>query len=141
MTDLALPPLELLESRRLFAWSAAAQLIDQDAAAATFPSATGIGVTVAVIDTGVNYNLAPLGGGSGVKVIGGYDFVSNDGDPMDTDGHGTAVAAAIAANPYTTGGLTYQGVAPAAKLVALRVGSSDSIPTSNIEKALRWVII
>jgi subtilisin family serine protease len=142
MTDRTYPPLEPLEPRRLFAWSAVAQLVDQDAAALSYPTITGSGVTVAVIDTGINYNLAPLGGGLGSnkKVIGGYDFVDNDSDPMDTDGHGTAVAATIAARPYTTGGVTYQGVAPEAKLVGLRVGSSDSIPTSNIEKALQWVI-
>ncbi|MDQ3439819.1 MAG: S8 family serine peptidase [Planctomycetota bacterium] len=136
------PALEALESRRLFAWSAAAQLVDQDAAALSLPSLTGTGVTVAVIDTGINYNLAPLGGGlgSGKKVVDGYDFVDNDTDPMDIDGHGTAVAAAIAARPYTTGGVTYQGVAPGARLVGLRVGSSDSIPTANIERALQWVV-
>src|SRR5688572_18128709 len=135
-------PFEMLEPRTLFAWSPAAQLVDQDAAAAGYPSLTGAGVTVAVIDTGINYNLAPLGGGIGStkKVVAGFDFLDNDADPMDTDGHGTAVAAALAARSYTTGGITYQGVAPEAKLVALRVGSSDSIPVPNIEKALQWVI-
>src|SRR5688572_13913336 len=135
-------PFEMLEPRTLFAWSPAAQLVDQDAAAAGYPSLTGAGVTVAVIDTGINYNLAPLGGGIGStkKVVAGFDFVDDDADPMDIDGHGTAVAATIAARSYTTGGVTYQGVAPEAKLVGLRVGSSDSIPVPNIEKALQWVI-
>ncbi|MGB7161553.1 MAG: S8 family serine peptidase [Tepidisphaeraceae bacterium] len=142
MTFWTRPALEPLEPRRLFAWSAAAQLVDQDAAAASNPTLTGAGTTVAVIDTGINYNLAPLGGGMGSskKVIGGYDFLDDDADPMDTDGHGTAVASVIAANPYTSGGVTYQGVAPQAKLVALRVGTADSILTSNVEKALQWVI-
>src|SRR5687768_17234586 len=96
--------LEALEPRRLFAWCAAAQLVDQDAAAASSPNLTGAGVTVAVIDTGINYNLAPLGGGMGSarNVVGGFDFLDNDADPMDTDGHGTAVAAALAARSYTT---------------------------------------
>ena len=134
--------MDALEPRRLFAWSGAAQLVDQDTAAAGSPNLTGAGVTVAVIDTGINYNLAPLGGGIGgtKKVVAGYDFVDDDADPMDTDGHGTAVAATIAARPYTTGGITYQGVAPDARLVGLRVGASESIPTANIERALQWVI-
>src|SRR5688572_5181866 len=123
-------PFEPLEPRRLLAWSAQAQLVDQDLAAASFPTITGAGTTVAVIDTGINYLLAPLGRGfgPGKKVIGGFDFFDNDPDPRDEDGHGTAVAAMIAANPYITGGVTYRGIAPDAKLVALRVGDMDGMP-------------
>src|SRR5439155_21797055 len=55
-------------------------------------------------------------------------------------GHGTSVAGVIAANPYTVSGVTYQGVAPDAKLVALRVGTDQGIADANIEKALQWVI-
>src|SRR4051794_40036834 len=112
--------LDALESRRLFAWAGYAQLVNQDDAASNYFGITGKGVTVAVIDTRIDYNLSTLGGGigSGKKVIGGYDFYQNDSDPMDTDGHGTAVAGVIAANPYTYHGVTYRGVAPDAKLVA-----------------------
>ncbi|CAN5638792.1 hypothetical protein BH09PLA1_BH09PLA1_08840 [soil metagenome] len=134
--------IESLETRVLFAWSAYAQLVNQDAAAASFANVTGAGTTVAVIDTGVDYTQPSLGGGFGpkFKVIGGYDFVNNDSDPMDESGHGTSVAGVIAANPYTVGGVTYQGVAPDAKIVALRVGTEDSISDNNIERALQWVI-
>src|SRR5688500_995065 len=133
---------EPLETRRLMAWSAYAQLVSQDDAAATHPSITGDGVTVAVIDTGIDYTRPQLGGefGGGNKVVGGYDFHDDDADPMDVDGHGTEVASVIAAEPYTAGGVTYQGVAPDARLVALRVGSGDDIRTSRIEAALQWVI-
>src|SRR5207244_4518053 len=98
--------------------------------------------TVAVIDTGIDYNLSVLGGGFGAghKVVGGYDFYANDSDPMDTDGHGTMVASVIAAKSYAVGGVTYRGVAPDAKLVALRVGTENSISDANIERALQWVI-
>lgn len=134
--------IESLEGRQLFAWSAYAQLVNQDDAASNYSNITGSGVTVAVIDTGIDYTQPSLGGGfgTGKKVVAGYDFYSNDSDPMDESGHGTAVAGVIAANPYTTGGITYQGVAPGAKLVALRVGTEDNIPNSNIEKALQWII-
>lgn len=134
--------LEQLDPRRLLAYSASAQLVNQDDAISQYSNIRGQGVTVAVIDTGIDYNHANLGGGfgSGKKVVAGYDFYANDSDPMDESGHGTMVAGAIAASTYTVGGTTYQGVAPDAKLVALRVGTESSIPYSNIEKALKWVI-
>src|SRR6266542_4013790 len=105
---------EALEGRRLFAWGQYPQLIRQDDAAAEFPTITGAGQTVAIIDTGVDYNQSYLGGGFGAghKVVGGYDFEDNDADPMDTYGHGTNVAGIIAANPYTYNGEQYQGIAP-----------------------------
>jgi len=133
--------LESLEPRRLLAWSSYASLVGQDTAASQFPSITGKGVTVAVIDTGIDYNLPQLGGGfgKGHKVIAGYDFYANDSDPMDGSGHGTNVASVIAAKPFTTGGVTYQGVAPDANLVALRVGTESNISDDNIERALQWV--
>ncbi len=59
----------------------------------------GAGVTVAIIDTGIDYQHPMLGGGfgPGLKVVGGYDFV-NDDDPMDDAGHGTHVAGIVAAS-------------------------------------------
>jgi subtilisin family serine protease len=132
-----------LEGRTLFAWSAYASLIKQDAAASTYASVTGAGQTVAIIDTGIDYTNASLGGGfgAGKKVIGGYDFVDNDADPKDTAGHGTNVAGMIAANRFTSGGVTYQGIAPSAKLVGLRVSATgSSISDTNIDRALKWVI-
>ncbi len=134
--------LEPLEQRRLFAWANYARLVNQDDAAADFPTLTGKGLAVAVIDTGIDYSQASLGGGfgTGKKVVAGYDFYANDADPMDEDGHGTAVAGVIAAKPYTVNGITYQGIAPDANLVALRVGTEDNISYTNIEKALQWII-
>ncbi|WP_448546983.1 S8 family serine peptidase [Thalassotalea fusca] len=80
-------------------------------------SITGQGVTVAVIDTGIDYNHSDLGGcfGEGCKVAGGYDYLNGDDDPMDVHGHGTHVAGIIAANGSMT------GVAPAATLYAYKV--------------------
>ena len=134
--------IEVLEIRQLFAWAGYAQLVHQDVAAAKYSNITGKGVTVAVIDTGIDYTHASLGGGYGAnyKVVGGYDFYGNDADPMDESGHGTNVAGVIAAKPYTVGGITYQGVAPDTKLVALRVGTESNISNDNIEKALQWIV-
>ncbi|MGB7159561.1 MAG: S8 family serine peptidase [Tepidisphaeraceae bacterium] len=134
--------IESLEPRRLFAWADYAQLINQDLAATNFPNATGKGVTVAVIDTGINYGLPQLGGGigPGFKVLGGHDFVDGDDQPIDSGGHGTAVAAAVAGSPWTVGGVTYQGIAPEANLVALRITKGGPFGDAVIEAALQWVI-
>ena len=81
---------------------------------------TGAGQTVAVLDTGVDYTVAELGGGPfpNAKVIGGMDTADEDNDPMDCDDHGTSVSGVVAGP---------RGVAPGAKIVALKVfGSTDA---------------
>jgi len=138
--------LESLEGRRLLdgePWSFNARLIAQDVAADVYSSLNGNGQTIAVIDTGIDYTHAALGGGfgPGFKVVGGYDFVDDDADPMDTYGHGTGVAGVLAADPFVFDGHHHQGVAPDAKLVALRIDeSNDPVPDERIEDALDWVI-
>jgi subtilisin family serine protease len=136
--------LEMLEDRRLLSgppWAPTARVIDQDLAARSFKKITGKGQAVAILDTGVDYNHPALGGGWGRTVIGGYDFVRNDNDPMDETGHGTMVAGMIAARQFNYGGFKYRGVAPGAKIVALRIeDNSDFLPDGRIEAALRWVI-
>src|SRR3989338_7732360 len=114
---------------------------------------TGKGVTIGIIDTGVDYTHADLGGcfGSGCKVIGGYDFVTceeldktsggclspknEDNDPMDEHGHGTHVAATAAGNGVL------KGVAPDAKIYAYRVLNREGQGTfgwviASIERAV-----
>ncbi|WP_176953916.1 S8 family serine peptidase [Streptomyces indicus] len=86
---------------------------------------TGKGVTVAVIDSGVDYSHPDLGGclGADCKVVGGYDFVNDDADPMDDNGHGTHVGGIVAAKPAAEGGVT--GAAPDAKLTAYKAMNAD----------------
>jgi subtilisin-like proprotein convertase family protein len=117
------------ETRRPFQATpqAAATLIRSDQANAV--GATGAGRSVVVIDTGVDYSVSQLGGGGfpNAKVIGGFDAADEDTDPMDCDGHGTSVSGVIA-------GLA--GVAPDAKIVAIKVFSStDSMNTSCSDTA------
>ncbi len=87
----------------------------------------GSGITIAVIDTGVDYNHPDLFGfGKDGKVIGGYDYVDNDGAPMDTNGHGTEVAGIIAADGQL------QGIAPNSKILAYRVSQNGEAVSSNL---------
>ncbi|OAR23494.1 hypothetical protein A8W25_29005 [Streptomyces sp. ERV7] len=83
--------------------------------------ADGKGITVAVLDSGVDYSHPDLGGGfgEGHKVVGGYDFANGDADPMDDNGHGTHVAGIIAGKAAQRGGVT--GVAPGASILAYKV--------------------
>ncbi len=90
----------------------------------------GTGMTIGIIDTGVDYTHPDLGGcfGSGCKVVGGYDFVNNDSNPIDDHGHGTHVAATAAGNGSyrDSNGITrpLPGIAPGASIFAYKVLSA-----------------
>lgn len=90
-------------------------------------SENGAGIKVGIIDTGIDYKNPALGGGFGpkYKVAGGYDLENNDNDPMDDDGHGTAVAGVIAASGQLS------GVAPEATLYAFKALNSWGWGWSN----------
>ncbi|MFD8338647.1 S8 family serine peptidase [Streptomyces solisilvae] len=94
----------------------------------------GKGVTVAVVDTGVNASISELRG----QVLEGADMSHNPtGAHKDSDGHGTNIAALIAGTG-ASGGI--QGLAPGAKILPVkdvvdaRVDSSDGI----VSKAIRY---
>ncbi len=94
----------------------------ENLAAAKRPGA--LGVTVAVLDTGIAYR--SLGGrfrrspdfGPG-QFVKGYDFVDNSPTPLDRNGHGTHVAGTIAEK--TNNGIGLTGLAYRAKLMPVRV--------------------
>jgi membrane-anchored mycosin MYCP len=78
----------------------------------------GKGVTVAVIDTGVNEH--PY---LGSRLSGGGDYVvQKDNGLQDCDGHGTEVAGIIAGDPKDKD-IGFIGVAPEAKIVSIRQSS------------------
>jgi minor extracellular serine protease Vpr len=93
---------------------------------------TGEGIKIALIDTGVDYTHNDLKGfGPDGKVIDGYDFLEKDNDPLDKDGHGTAVAGIIAADG------NMRGIAPKAKLLAYKIASNGNYTSSlDIIRAL-----
>jgi subtilisin family serine protease len=86
----------------------------------------GEGILVAVIDSGINYEHPDLRGrmwsGGTDYPKHGYDFDSDDTDPRDEEGHGTACAG-IVAGDGSSGRAT--GVAPGAQILAIRVGGSE----------------
>ncbi len=102
---------------------------------------TGAGQTVVVIDSGIAYDHAALGGGfgAGYRVVGGWDFAENDADPYD-DGplgsHGSHVAGIIGSTDAT-----HTGVATGVDLVSLRVFDDNGGGKFEwVEDALQWVL-
>jgi serine protease len=88
--------------------------------AEAWPKSTGAGVTVAVIDTGVDSQHPDLA----ANVVSGYDAVANRaGIISDGNGHGTHVAGTIAA--VTGNGVGVSGVAPDVKILPVKVLSDN----------------
>ncbi|ONI87954.1 type VII secretion-associated serine protease mycosin [Actinosynnema sp. ALI-1.44] len=88
-----------------------------------WPLTDGSGITVAVVDTGVDGNVPQLRGG---KVLAGVDTTKPGKAPANTDcfGHGTFVAGIIAASP--TAGTGYAGVAPGVRILPIRCATTDA---------------
>ena len=111
---------------------------------------------VAVIDTGTDYNHPDLDSniwtnpgeiaGNGIDDDGngyiddihGYDFWSNDADPMDENGHGTHVAGTICAE--SNNGVGVAGVAWQCKIMALRFLGPNGGYTSDAISALNYAV-
>jgi hypothetical protein len=123
---------ELLEDRTLL--NAAYDLIGLTALRRdpSFAGLDGSGVTVAVIDTGLDAAQPLIAPG----FVTGWDFLTNSPSTTDPLGHGTQVAGVIGArNPEV-------GVAPGVNLIGLKVGGVDGSPDINLralESALEWV--
>jgi serine protease len=97
----------------------------------------GRGVTIAVVDTGVDLKHPDLR----AKLVPGKDFVATGADcpagPQDENGHGTHVAGIAAA--VTNNGIGVAGVAPAARIMPVRVLDADGSGTSDvIVKGIRY---
>ena len=100
-----------------------------------FAGVKGAGATIAVIDTGIDLDHPEFSN----RLVAGYDFVDNDTDPDDIDGHGTHVAGTIAGRDDDNTGIS--GVAPAAKIMPIRVLDNEGEGwNSDIVAGIRWAV-
>ncbi|MEU5961262.1 type VII secretion-associated serine protease mycosin [Micromonospora parva] len=108
------------------------------------PLATGVGVTVAVVDSGVDRAHPQLAG----RVLAGADLLDPGGDGRrDCAGHGTGVASIIAAAPRP--GVAFRGLAPGARILPVRVSeqqvvqgreSGRTVSADEFARAIRWAV-
>lgn len=93
---------------------------------------TGVGITVAVIDSGVDASHPDLNG----AVLSGVSLGDAKNKPAteDPDGHGTAMAGDIAGQG--NGADPTVGVAPGAKILPVRIGDDGN--DVDISKGIRW---
>jgi membrane-anchored mycosin MYCP len=104
------------------------------------PLATGAGVTVAVVDSGVDDDHPQLRG----QVEPGQDYLHHRSDArQDCKGHGTGVAGIIAARPAA--GVAFQGLAPGARILPVRVSerlagddTGDPGDANRFAQAITW---
>ncbi len=114
---------------------------------------TGAGVSVAVIDSGVDPNHPYLSDEDGSSAVVANKKVACDffevlcqvvdAGPLDTDtlsagGHGTHVNGIVAGRPTDVSGGTLRGAAPGASLVSLSTGAVLFIV--GADAALNWVL-
>ena len=96
-----------------------------------FVGIDGSDLSIVVIDSGIDTKhplIAP-------NYVAGYDFIDNDDDPTNFDGHGTHIAGIIGAVNQTI------GVAPDVGLISLRVfNNNDGSFFTKLENSLEWVL-
>ena len=92
-------------------------------------------VVIAVVDTGVDLGHPDLAS----KLVPGYDFIGDDPDPQDDNGHGTHVASVAAAATHNGQGIA--GVAWAARLMPIKALDATGTGTSvSIAAGIRWAV-
>jgi subtilisin family serine protease len=137
---LAAPPaptraIDLVRSREYW--------LDDYGIRAAWATTQGAGVTIAIIDTGIDSSVRDLAG----AVVGGADFsgdgASNGQQPVGSDGeeHATMVAS-LAAGRGTGTSSGVIGSAPQASLLSLSIGFDDDTDDSDqqVADAVRWAV-
>jgi hypothetical protein len=90
---------------------------------------SGEGTTVSIIDTGIDYEHPHLC--NNFRSLKGYDFVENNENPMDKNGHGTHVAGSCVCYEH--------GVSPGSTLYSLRILDEKGAGSeSDLMAAMEW---
>jgi membrane-anchored mycosin MYCP len=106
--------------------------------------ADGRGVTVAVIDSGVDAGHKQLAD----RVIAGKDFLEAGNGQTDCIGHGTQVASIIAGEAAK--GVGFHGIAPRAQIMPIRVSEArevgggategDHVDNARLAQSINWAV-
>ena len=108
--------------------------VDRVEADLAWSAKTGVGVKVAVVDTGIDSAHPDLL----ANLKGGYNAISPTKSWADDNGHGTHVAGTIAAVSNSIGVV---GVAPSASLYAVKVLSRGGVGRiSDIVAGIQWAV-
>ncbi len=97
----------------------------------------GAGVTVAVVDSGVEAAHPDLAG----QVLPGTSLLGDGADgrtDTSSDSHGTAIAALIAGTGASSHGKGITGLAPAAKILPVRVTTTSEVTPSLLAQGITW---
>ncbi len=98
------------------------------------PGILGEGVSVALLDTGVDLTHPDLKR----NIAGGIDFVNRDDEPQDDNGHGTGVAGLLAAAENGQGLI---GTAPKVKIWAIKMLRFDEQGSiSDLIRGIEWAM-
>jgi len=98
---------------------------------------TGAGITVAVLDSGIDTSHPDLAG----KVAAAASFVDDGLGTGDPYGHGTHVASIVSGSGAASGG-RFRGVAPDATLINGRVCAADGLcATSALLAGMEWAVV
>src|SRR6202140_4676296 len=103
---------------------------------------TGAGIGVAVVDSGVSSHPDLNGGPWGSsRVVWNQSFVPRNASANDQFGHGTHVAGLIAGNGSSSKGTkyskTFEGIAPQANIINLRVLDQNGVGTDSAEISIK----
>lgn len=92
-------------------------------------------MTIAIVDTGVDLGHEDLRD----RIVPGWDFVDDDADPQDENGHGSHVAGIAAATAENGRGIA--GVAPGARIMPVRVLDEDGTGSGDdVTAGIAWAV-